>query len=133
MKPEIAMCHDSLKRCMDGGDFFETFYEHFMGSSDEVRAKFVNTDFKRQKKTLEMSLRMIMMSAQGNDAADVYLEYIAERHNHSHLNIEPALYGQWLESLIETVRASDPRFSPEVAAAWRAAMKPGIDYMISKY
>lgn len=133
MKPEIATCHASLKRCTDGGDFFETFYKIFMDSSDQVRAKFANTDFKRQKKTLEMSLRMILMSAQGDDAADVYLDYIAERHDHNHLAIEPALYGQWLDCLVEAVGASDPRFSPEVEAAWRAAMRPGIDYMISKY
>jgi len=133
MKPEIAICHGSLKRCTDGGEFIDTFYKTFMGSSDQVRAKFATTDFERQMRALEMSLRMMLMSAQGDDAADVYLEYIAERHDRRHLNIEPALYATWLDSLIDAVRASDPEFSAKVESAWRMAMQPGIEYMTSKH
>jgi len=133
MKPEIAICHDSLKRCTDGGEFIDRFYQILMGSSDQVRAKFAKTDFQRQKKTLEMALRMLLMSAQGNDAADVYLEYIAERHDHRHLDIDPSLYVVWLDSLVEAVRASDPQCNADVESAWRTAMKPGIDYMVGKY
>lgn len=95
--------------------------------------KFADTDFVRQHQALKLSLRMMALASVGGDAADLYLEYIAKRHDRQHLNIEPELYGLWLEALIDTVRECDPEFDSEVERAWRTVMRYGIDYMIAHY
>ncbi len=35
----------SYDRCLANGDFFQTFYDIFLGTSPEVSAKFAKTDF----------------------------------------------------------------------------------------
>jgi len=76
---------------------------------------------------------MMAMASVESDAADLYLEYIAKRHNRHHLNIEPEMYELWLEALLEAVRESDDEFNAEVEQAWRSVLRYGIDYMISHY
>ena len=76
---------------------------------------------------------MMALASVGGDAADLYLEYIARRHDRHHLNIEPKFYALWLEALIDTVHECDPQFDDEVESAWRAVMRYGIDYMIAHY
>jgi hemoglobin-like flavoprotein len=98
-----------------------------------VAEKFAATDFERQKEAMRLSLRMMSMASVGGDAADLYLEYIARRHDRHHLNIEPELYELWLEALIDTVRECDPEFELSIEKAWRSVMRYGIDYMVSRY
>ena len=73
-----------------------------------------------------------MASAEG-DAAALYLEYIARRHDRHHLNIDPELYDFWLEALIDTACEFDDEFDAEVEQAWRTVMRYGIAYMISHH
>jgi hemoglobin-like flavoprotein len=98
-----------------------------------VAEKFSDTDFKHQIEAMRLSLRMMAMASVESDAADLYLEYIAKRHDRHHLNIEPELYELWLEALIDTVREYDNEFDAEVEQAWRSVLRYGIDYMISHY
>ena len=95
--------------------------------------KFIDTDFEHQQEAMRLSLRMMAMASVESDAADLYLEYIAKRHDRHHLNIEPELYDNWLESLIDTARECDDEFDAEVEQAWRSVLRYGIDYMISHY
>lgn len=76
---------------------------------------------------------MMVLVSGGGDAGDLYLEYIAKRHDRHHLNIEPELYEFWLEALIDTARECDGEFDAEVEQAWRTVMRYGIDYMVSHY
>lgn len=86
-----------------------------------------------QKMMLHASLYMIMLAAQNNDAAFVYLERVAKRHSKSALDIKPELYDIWLETLIETVSEIDTIFNANVENAWREVMNYGIAYMKSQY
>jgi len=129
----VKICRDSYRRCHADPRFLDLFYERFLSSSEKVAEKFAGTDFARQKKALNMSLHMMMLSCQGDDTADSYLQYIAERHGHGDLDIEPALYGLWLNSLIDSVREVDTEFDVDVETAWRETMRHGIDFMISRY
>jgi hemoglobin-like flavoprotein len=95
--------------------------------------KFASTDFERQKEALRLSLRMMVLVSVGGDAGDLYLEYIARRHDRHHLNIEPELYGLWLEALIATVRECDTEFDLSIEKAWRSVLGYGIEYMTSHY
>jgi len=123
----------SLHKCEENEKFLTRFYEHFLTTSPRVAEKFADTDFERQKDALRLSLRMMAMASVESDAADLYLEYIAKRHNRHHWNIEPDLYELWLDALIDTVREFDDEFDAEVEQAWRSVLRYGIDYMSSHY
>ena len=70
---------------------------------------------------------MVLVS-DGGDAGDLYLEYIARRHDRHHLNIDPELYSLWIEALITSVRECDTEFDLSVEKAWRSVL--GLRYRI---
>jgi len=125
----------SLKRCLAVPGFMDRFYERFVASSDEVRDKFRNTDLARQTRMVADSLYVLAVAAEGEDnsPARLSLPGLAARHSRRDLDIRPGLYDVWLECLLETARRQDPEFTPEVAAAWRATLAWGIEYMRSRY
>jgi hemoglobin-like flavoprotein len=125
----------SFDRCRAAPGFFEAFYDRFIASSDEVRAKFVGTDMKRQFRMLEDSLYVVAVAVQGEEGSIARgdLPRIAARHSRKDLDIRSGLYDQWLECLVETVRSKDPGFSADVEAAWREVLAFGVTYMCDRY
>jgi hemoglobin-like flavoprotein len=125
----------SFNRCRASAGFLDAFYESFVASSEEIRAKFAGTDMKRQVRMLEDSLFVIAVAVQGEEGslARGDLPRIAARHSRKDLDIRPALYDLWLECLIDTARSHDPQFSPELEAAWRDTLAFGIDYMRARH
>lgn len=131
----VATFRASLQRCLASPAFFESFYDLFIGSSDEVKEKFKNTDMKHQALMLQDSLFVLAVAAQGgkNSPARHSLPGLAEKHSHKGLDIRPELYDIWLEALLETVKRHDPEHSPKIEEAWRGALASGIKYMRSQY
>jgi hemoglobin-like flavoprotein len=129
--PSVEAFLASLKRCLAAPAFLESFYERFVGSSEEVREKFRGTDMKRQGRVLEDSLYVIANAVQGeeNSLARGALPALAVRHGRQDLAIPPHLFDLWIECLVETARAHDPQFAPAVEAAWRETLTFGADYM----
>ncbi len=123
----------SRARCEKEDRFLDRFYEKFTATSPEISEKFANTDFTRQKQALALSLKMISLASKGGDEADLYLGYIATRHDRHHLNIKPELYDFWVDTLIDTVRETDSQYDDDVERAWRSTLAYGIDYMKSHY
>ena len=125
----------SFNRCRAAPGFFAAFYDRFIASSEEVRAKFAGTDMKRQFRMLEDSLYVVAVAVQGQEGSVARgdLPRIAARHSRKDLDIRPQLYDQWLECLIETVRIHDPQFSPPIEAAWRETLGFGVAYMRERY
>ena len=125
----------SLKRCLAAPDFLLDFYGLFMASSDEVREKFKNTDFKLQTRVLADSLWVMAVAAQGSRGSPAWgdLPRLAERHDRNNLDVRPELYDTWLDCLIEAARRHDAQFTPETEAAWRQTLAVGIDYMRSRH
>ena len=125
----------SFGRCRAAAGFLDAFYQRFIASSDEVRAKFAGTDMKRQVRMLEDSLYVVAVAIQGEEGslARGDLPRIAARHSRKDLDIRAGLYDLWLECLIQTVRTHDPESSDAVEAAWREAMAFGVDYMRARY
>jgi hemoglobin-like flavoprotein len=123
----------SYHRCRASVGFVDTFYERFLGKSDEVARKFEKTDFSRQKLLLRESLlAMLLFNLNSADARDE-LERLAERHSRKGLDIGPHLYELWLDALCEAVEKHDPKVTPERRDQWRAAMRPGIELLVSRY
>lgn len=125
--------HQSYVRCTSVPIFLDLFYERFIYSSDEIAKKFASTEFRRQKTILALSFKMLMRSYDGDEAADDYLHFLADRHSVSDLDIDPEFYELWLDALLSTVEQTDPQYSPEIEKAWRTVMQYGIDVMISAY
>jgi len=133
-RPEIEIFNDSLARCLRANQFFQRFYELFLASSAEVRDKFRNTDFGKQRRMLQTSFYVLVeYIAMGWPECQAYLERIAAAHSKQGRDIHPGLYDLWLDCLLRTVQACDEQYSTQVEAAWRYMMGAGIAFLKSRY
>ena len=125
----------SLRRCLAVPAFLDAFYERFMGSSEEIREKFRGTDMKRQVAVLADTLYVVANAVQGEEdsIARGSLPALAVKHSRHGLDIRPGLYDVWIECLVETARAHDPQFGPEVERAWRETLAFGADYLRQRH
>jgi hemoglobin-like flavoprotein len=131
----VAAFRASLGRCMVNQDFLHRFYDLFIASSDEVREKFKHTEFARQTRVLSDSLYIMAVAAESRDEGVAWKEIdrLAAAHSHTQLDIRPELYDTWLECLLTAAGDHDPEFSPDVEAAWRQTLAPGIERLRSRY
>lgn len=131
---QIDQVRASLNRCLGQAAFLDRFYEHFLGSSNEIRQMFVHTDFKRQKFMLAASLKTMLLFARGGAVGESgRMQELARVHNKHNRNISPQFYAYWLDALLLAVKESDPEQSAQLVLAWRNTMQMGINYMISHY
>ncbi|WP_193162631.1 globin [Microbulbifer hainanensis] len=121
----------SYGRCCKNERFFVDFYDRFMGSSDEVRAMFVDTDMKQQRHLLRNGILQLILHARG--MPDTKLRALGESHSRGGYNIRPDLYRQWLDALLDTVRRHDPEHSDSITDAWQRALQPGIELIRGAY
>ena len=133
MLPDLDAVTTSYHRCRTSDRFIDTFYEHFLAKSKEVAEKFRGTDFTRQKFMLRESLLMMLLFNHDEAGAVEELERLAERHSRRGVDIPPHLYNLWLDALCEAVETHDPKYEPTLNEKWRAAMRPGIELLVSKY
>jgi hemoglobin-like flavoprotein len=126
-----ALAQQSYSRCLRSGGFLPRFYEHLLASHPGMPARFANTEFPRQHKLLQHGLGLLL--SYGNKADPALLDRIAARHSASALDVPPSLYPLFVESLLATIREHDPRCNEETETAWREALRPGIEYMQSRY
>lgn len=138
---EAALYNDSLERCTAQPRFLHRFYDIFCRSSPEVAEKFVNTDFSILTEKLhtslfamlKSSLYVMLLPTWSEAPKSPHLERLAWFHGREGRDIPPELYDLWLESLIQAVREFDPHFDERTEWAWRSMMKPGIEFMKSRY
>jgi len=123
----------SYHRCRASDDFIATFYQHFLAKSPEVKKKFRGTDFSRQQLMLRESLLMMLLVDQNEPGAIQELKRLGEQHSRRGVDIPPHLYDLWLDALCEAVEKHDPEFEPTLNDKWRAAMRPGIKMIVSRY
>ncbi|WP_218932454.1 globin [Adhaeretor mobilis] len=123
----------SYHRCLSSEKFIDTFYKFFLAKSEEVAQKFIATDFDHQKLMLRESLLMMVMFSRDPVGVRDEMAKLAKRHDRTGVDIPARLYALWLDSLCEAVQEHDPEFSEDVGHKWRAAMEPGIDFIISKH
>lgn len=126
----IQLAEESLRRCASE-QFFQAFYKRLLQSDAATRAKFAHTDFDRQNKLLQHGLGLLFTFAKHRNP--VLLERIATRHNKQDLDIPPAQYAHFEESLLQTVREFDPEWGPALEDAWHRAIAPGIAFMAAQH
>jgi len=113
-------------------DFFDYFYELFIGSSPLVEEKFLDVNMAAQKMMLKQSLIHLLNMFATKRIPDG-LDDIAAKHSRKGADIPPSLYQNWLECLLATVKKFDPRYNDEVELAWRMICSQGIAFMTFKY
>lgn len=135
MKNYDQIFNDSYERIMYRGDqgdaFFSQFYQSFSGSSPEVQQILAKVDLTRQKLMMQRSLYMAMDFASSRIETETIKKY-AEVHGARGHGIPLHLYDIWLETLISTVRAFDPKCDHDVELAWRLVLMPLIQYMTAE-
>ena len=114
------------------GELIDCFYDRFLASSAAIGEKFAKTDMEHQKQMLRDSFKLVL-SFSTRRRSDEELEHIARRHGRADLDISPLLYGDWINSLVESVAQLDPEFDRNVSTAWRIVMAPGIEFMKGHY
>jgi hemoglobin-like flavoprotein len=116
----------SYHRARESGQLFDTFYDLFLDKSSEIPPMFARTDFPHQKLMLRESiLEMLVFAQTGSGHAEI--KRLAERHRE--MNVKPAHYELWLDSLCEALTKHDPGFDSALEQKWRDAMRKGIELM----
>lgn len=133
VKTAAASARASYDRCREAEGFFESFYETFFQADPEARQMFARTDFMRQHQLLRHAIGLLLLVPNQPTDNPNLLTRVAERHSRRDLNIDPARYGPFVDSLVKTVAGFDPQFNPAVERAWREAMAPGIAFMMASY
>ena len=114
---------------VDGVPFIGAFYKRFLSKSVELSILFANTNMHKQKRMLALSLLYVGAFDPIQGPNDVM---IVLSRQHRALGLTPKLYGLWLESLLDTVKAYDPECDEDVCESWRRHLGPGIEYMIAE-
>jgi hemoglobin-like flavoprotein len=126
-----ALAQDSYSRCLRSPRFFASFYERLLASDPAVPPMFAKTEFPKQHKLLQHGLGLLL--SYGHKRDDALLERIALRHSPAGVDVHPSMYALFIESLLATIREQDPRCTDETEAAWREALRPGVEFMQSRY
>ena len=123
----------SYRRACARPDFIAAFYRHFLAACPEAEPKFAQTDFERQHKLLQHAIGLLLIFPKQPSDEPGLLTRVAERHSRRDINVPPALYGPFVDSLVATVKQFDPQFTPAIEGAWRTTLATGVVYMKSKY
>ena len=133
MLADHAIVEASYDRCLENDGFYDTFYEKFLAKSEEIPPMFANTDFRKQKQMIRMSVRMLVRLGEGKDSTKLAISKLGESHSRRQHNVRPELYDLWLDALCESIAQHDPEYTPKLEQQWRDAMQPGIEMMISMF
>lgn len=131
VRTSLQVARESYERCLRAPDFFAHLYERLLASDPVIPPMFAATEFPRQYRLLQHGLGLLLIYAKRSDTE--LLERIAARHSASGLDVHPSLYAHFVSSLIDAVRRCDPQCSDEIEEAWRDALRPGLEYMRSRY
>jgi|APSaa5957512535_1039671.scaffolds.fasta_scaffold244664_1 hemoglobin-like flavoprotein len=108
--------------------FFEYFYQHFLGSSQEVRDAFRGTDISKQAGMLKRSLFFSVGFISSQESSE-FMEKIGRAHSRKEHDIAAPLYELWMTSMVAAVEKYDPECSESVKLAWCLALAPAVSYM----
>lgn len=133
MEAAMELVKRSYERCSIVPGFFRAFYDDFFARCPEAKPRFAQTNFERQTNLLRHAIGLLLIFPSQPPTEPSLLTRVAARHSRRDLNIPPALYSPFIDSLIATARKYDAEFSPAVEQAWRAALAPGVAYMQAKY
>lgn len=154
---EYEIANDSYRRCMNDGEygniFFQAFYNRLINllpseEAEKFKMKGIGeTKTNKQYAILREAIYILLLFSQ-NPPGEVepnMLTRIAEMHNKKNYDITPDLYDYFTLALTDTICGDSAGTEPFdrhcksekekliIKEAWLKALKPGLDYMKSKY
>ncbi|WP_155988448.1 hypothetical protein [Thioalkalivibrio sp. AKL19] len=85
----------------------------------------------RQRLILDQSIHAVMHhEGSGSGAADGIHRVVQVHSRHGEVPIEPTLYPVWVESLVESLRETDPDWDATLEKEWRAVIAPVVDTLV---
>lgn len=130
---DVAAVRKSYGRVVARPGFFDRFYALFLKSSPQITKLFAKTDIAKQGEMLERSMSMALLFPQRNPIAKQVVDRIRVSHSRANLNVDPALYRFWLDSLVQVVAETDPEFTPMLEQQWRRVLAVTLDYIAEGY
>ena len=121
----------SYGRCCASDGFFDSFYDHFLATSPEVRVKFANTNMAGQKLLLRQGILNVVPYARGMPGTK--LKALGCSHSRKGMNIRPELYTLWFNALAATIREHDKECTAETMQAWREVVNKSVEVIVGEY
>jgi hemoglobin-like flavoprotein len=88
---------------------------------------------RRQRQLLREALVHLIAYSTGNEFSRSRIAELAESHSRMQLNVRPELYEIWIDSLTKAVRRHDDQYTPDLEAAWRRVIAPGVEAIKAAY
>lgn len=126
--------HQSFGRCLKDRDFISNFYERLLGADAAIPLKFEKTDFTQQRTLLRRGISMAISYAEGAEVGARAVDRMAAIHSRKgHAPVEPRLHEHWVDCLVQTINATDPKAGEKLEKRWRTAMKKTIQRFSEVY
>ncbi len=130
---EIKAVKRSFARCFLKEDMILHFLNVIVESHEEIAPHFKDTDFNQIKLLLRQGINCTIMFAQGLFAGKFCMDELKIYHNRKNLAIDPKYYPYWIQSLRQTVKDLDPKYTEELGDLWVRVVTPAVEYMASGY
>lgn len=129
---DTGLLRESFARIGTQKDAFaETFYTTLLEEYPAMRAFFGGVDLKRQQTSLLATLLAMLNEAEhGSELRDLFRR-LGQRHNARQIGAE--YYPAFGQVLLETLARYDPAWTPELRAAWAAALEQCVRFMMESY
>jgi len=128
---ELQLFEESLARAIECGNFLNDFYEHFIGSSNEISTIFQDVNMPALQDKLAKTLTLTTLANTDPERVDQHLQQIGKYHQG--LSIPKVMYKAWADALICVLHACDPEFSTELERIWHKAIHVAICKMHEGY
>ncbi len=129
-----ADLQQSYGRCLREDGFIEKFYERFLASDPRIDAMFGKTDFARQRMALRRGISMAILHADGSQIVERPMGEMADVHaRQGRAPVAPELYPLWVDALLETIKATDPKADAVLMRRWREAMEKVVAMFVRHY
>ncbi len=123
---DVMQVTESLRRCYASDGFFGVFFDSLIKRRPQVVTLFEGADEVVLRNFLRNALTLLLMDATGSPHAKAKIAHVHQRHSPGDLDIDPAWFPDWTESLLQAVRASDPKVTADLERAWRRVIEPGV-------
>lgn len=124
----VDIAKESYRRCAQATEFYETVYRNLFDAIPDIRGMFTQPSLERQYGVLRDSIWLLLTYPElGESGEPTILSGVAR----SHPPIGPGQMDAFREAVVDAVSRHDST-NPELLDAWRAAMRPGLEYLQRK-
>lgn len=131
-RESIELVRKSYMRVIAQPEFGDAFYDKFIKTNVNIAEKFKETSKIKQRIMVSEGLRLLVDYAASGKCSE-RLQTLAEKHDSRHLNILPAWYQLYKETLLEALSEYDPDYDDRLKNVWISILDKGIQYFSQQY